>query len=157
MDDKATTIKVFAGRSPTGIVQEELLVLPIGENKFKLLKSPGLAMDMAKDDIIELVSEESPPLVQKRGGNFCIHVYSDFMPTSEIEKLEKLVVENLRGSLDGIYEGNLTFSVPSSAGVERIKNSFDEFTRRTGIQWYYSNIYKNPQNSSDETLLNWWE
>jgi hypothetical protein len=30
------------------------------------------------------------------------------------------------------------------------------FRDRTGIQWYYANIYQNLDDDDDETLLNWW-
>jgi hypothetical protein len=156
MEDKAITINVFAGISSKGIIHEELLVLPLGNFKFKLLRSPGLAMDMAKDDVIEVKTVEKPPIILSRGGNFCIHIYSDSTSKEEIEILEIAVNEILNGNLDGVFGGNLAFSVPSISGVENIKKVFNEFTERTGIQWYYSNIYKNPQNPNDESLLDWW-
>ena len=33
---------------------------------------------------------------------------------------------------------------------------FNRFRETTGIEWYYANIYKNLDDTDDETLLNWW-
>ncbi|AZD61445.1 hypothetical protein C4K18_3474 [Pseudomonas chlororaphis subsp. aurantiaca] len=48
----------------------------------------------------------------------------------------------LGGTLDGVFEGNLSLAVPARNGMEKINDVFNRFRDRTAIQWYYSNIYK---------------
>lgn len=40
--------------------------------------------------------------------------------------------------------------------MDKINEFFDRFRDRTGIQWYYANIYQNLDDDDDGTLLNWW-
>ncbi|MGE8398916.1 MAG: hypothetical protein ACN6NZ_03185, partial [Burkholderiales bacterium] len=58
--------------------------------------------------------------------------------------------------LDGRHKGNLTLSVPARNGMDNIALFFNRFRETTGIEWYYANIYKNLDDTDDETLLNWW-
>lgn len=60
------------------------------------------------------------------------------------------------GALDGVYKGNLAFSVPSKNDINKIESVFNGFKEETGIDWYYSNIYKNFNDLDDDTLLDWW-
>ncbi len=62
----------------------------------------------------------------------------------------------MNGTLDSMNEGSLACSVPAVNGISKINELFDEFKRRSGVEWYYSNIYKNFEDPADETLLNWW-
>ncbi|WP_264158866.1 hypothetical protein [Pectobacterium versatile] len=40
--------------------------------------------------------------------------------------------------------------------MDKIADVFDAFREKTGVQWYFANIYKNIDDDEDETLLNWW-
>ncbi|MBP5127209.1 hypothetical protein HUS96_34930, partial [Pseudomonas protegens] len=73
-----------------------------------------------------------------------------------ISALESEVAGELGGTLDGLFEGNLSFAVPARNGMDRINAVFDRFREQTGIEWYYANVYKNLDDDEDETLLNWW-
>ncbi|WP_371919567.1 DUF4265 domain-containing protein [Pseudomonas sp. SWI44] len=76
MDDKENVclIKVFV--SDRGPVYEELPAIHKGEFTYKLLSSPGLALNLAKGDLIDIKDTNSPAVVVKRGGNFCINIYA---------------------------------------------------------------------------------
>ncbi|MES2264685.1 MAG: DUF4265 domain-containing protein [Pseudomonadota bacterium] len=155
-DKKNVLINVYAGKYENSPIFEELPANQLTENTYELLSSPGLALNLAKGDIVEIVNKEQPAKILRRGGNFCIQIYSEDIPTQDIDNLEKNIVRELHGTLDGIHDGNLALSVPASAGVDKIKEFFDSFTEKTGIQWYFCNIYENFEDVNDETLLDWW-
>lgn len=148
-------IKVFVARRK-GPVYEELPALRKGEHVYELLSSPGLALNLARGDLINIEDPDSPAVVIKRGGNFCINLYAEHIDADTISRLEAEVNNSLGGTLDGVYRGNLAFSVPARSGREKIREVFNKFKEETGIEWYYSNVYKNFNDLDDDTLLDWW-
>jgi len=70
----SATIKVFVKMGKTRPIFEELPVRQLSETTYKLLASPGVALNLAKGDIIEIVDQHKAPVVLKRGGNFCIQI-----------------------------------------------------------------------------------
>ncbi|WP_232450448.1 DUF4265 domain-containing protein [Burkholderia ubonensis] len=149
-------IKVYAGRNDAGPVYEELPAMPTGDGSYELLSSPGLTLNLAKGDRVRIDDTERPAAVLTRGGNFCIQIYADQIAQADVDALERQVHEELHGSLDGVNGGNLALSVPATNGIDTINRFFDAFKARTGVEWYYANVYKNFEDPDDETLLNWW-
>jgi Domain of unknown function (DUF4265) len=158
MDDKKTqlTANFYAGSANGSPVYDELPVKKLSDDKYELLSSPGLALNLAKGDIVEIFDAQKPARVHRRGGNFCIQIYADQLPDGELETLPEILKSKLNGTLDGVYLGNLAISVPAATGVQNIRDFFDKFTERTGVQWYFGNVYKNFENVNNETLLDWW-
>ena len=155
MEDEVVLIDVFAGNNQDGPVFEEIPAIQLKNHHYKLLKSPGLALNLAKNDVVSLPNTPTPAKVIERGGNFCIQIYS--APSAiDLDALDRLIREQLNGSLDGANQGNLAFSAPASNGLEKINAFFDNLKKIYGVDWYYSNIYKNFEDPSDEELLNWW-
>jgi hypothetical protein len=157
MDEQINSciILVYAGQNDSGPVFEELPAIHIEGNAYKLLRSPGLALNLAKGDIIQLSDNPEPAKVLKRGGNFCVQMY-DFSIENR-DYIIRIVRDKLAASLDGMKDGNLSFSISSSNSMAKINRVFDAIKSETGIEWYYSNIYKHPDNPNDDSLLNWWE
>ncbi|VWD40776.1 hypothetical protein BLA18110_06867 [Burkholderia lata] len=155
-DSDFDVIYVYAGDSGDGPVHEELPARDTGQGVYELLASPGLALNLAKGDLIRIDDPDRPATVLERGGNYCIQIYGSAIPGDEIERLEYEVGAGLGGTLDGRHGGSLALSVPAKVGGERIRVVFDGFTERTGIAWYYANIYRNFEDPEDETLLDWW-
>ena len=137
-------IRVLAGENKSGPVYETLPARQIDEN-------------LARGDIISIADPLAPAEVLKRGGNFCIQIYADELPQSAIDHLEREVQQQLGGTLDGQYKGNLAFSVPGHHGIYDVNGPFDAFREATGVEWYFANIYANLDDDDDETLLKWWE
>lgn len=158
MEDKVniSLIYVYAGDNELGPVNEEIPAIQLGDNTYELLSSPGLTLNLAKGDVVLIDEKNKPAKVLKRGGNFCIQIYANGLSNDVILSLENGVQEKLGGTLDGVNEGNLSLSVPAKTGIDRLRSFFDEFTAKTGVQWYYGNIYKNFEDPDDETLLYWW-
>ncbi|WP_162095556.1 DUF4265 domain-containing protein [Pseudomonas chlororaphis] len=153
--EAAVLIQVYVA-DDDGPFFEELPARKIDQNTYQLLSSPGIALNLAREDIVSIKDREAPAVVLQRGGNFCIQIYADAIPQEEITRLENTVVCELGGTLDGVFEGNLSLAVPARNGMEKINDVFNRFRDRTEIQWYYSNIYKNLDDDEDETLLYWW-
>ncbi|MBC8999862.1 DUF4265 domain-containing protein [Pseudomonas zeae] len=149
-------IDVFAGTSDEDPVFEELPARQLGIATHELLSSPGLALNMARGDVIFIEDRSTHAVVLERGGNFCIHIYADHIPVEDIAGLESDVGCDLGGTLDGVFQRNLSLAVPAGNGMDKINEFFDRFRDRTGTQWYYANIYQNLDDDDDETLLNWW-
>lgn len=155
-DDGRIPIQVFVAMREHGPVCEELPARSLGDDRYELLSSPGLALNLARGDIVEIRDRAAPATVLRRGGNFCVQLYADELAPDEVAALERNVATQLHGSLDGLYGANLALTVPASAGMERICQVFDAFTERTGVAWYFANVYKNFDDVEDETLLDWW-
>lgn len=157
MDDRSAPvlIRVFV-TNDDGPVFEELPARRVAEDSYELLSSPGLALNLARGDVISIKDKNAHAEVLKRGGNFCIHIYADYISPEDLTGLEGDVGLELGGTLDGVREGNLSLAVPAINGMDKINGFFDRFRGKTGIQWYYANIYKNLDDDGDETLLNWW-
>ncbi|KVQ18666.1 DUF4265 domain-containing protein [Burkholderia cepacia] len=155
-DQDDDLIYVYAGSSGDAPVHEELPARQVEPGIYELLVSPGLVLNLAKGDLVRIDDPDRPAMVLKRGGNYCIQIYGDAIPDHEIDRLASEVESELSGTLDGRYGGSLALSVPSGAGGERIRTVFDGFTARTGLAWYYANIYRNFEDPDDETLLDWW-
>lgn len=106
--------------------------------------------------MIRINDIDHPVTVLERGGNFCIQIYESEISREDLLRLERDVSPELGGSLDGVNGGSLALSIPSTNGIEAVNQFFGGFKRRTGIEWYYGNIYKDLEDTADETLLNWW-
>nr|BFD42998.1 hypothetical protein FFPRI1PSEUD_44970 [Pseudomonas sp. FFPRI_1] len=157
MDDKQSPVLIQVYMADDdGAVREELLARQIDEDIYELLSSPGLAQNLARGDIVSIRNPDAPAQVLKRGGNFCIQIYADYIDPAVITALESGVIRELNGTLDGVCGGTLALAVPAKNGMENINRFFDGFREKTGIQWYYANVYKNLDDDEDETLLNWW-
>lgn len=157
MEDKQSPVLIQVYMADDdGAVREELLARQIGEDTYELLSSPGLAQNLARGDIVSIKDKNAPAEVLKRGGNFCIQIYADCISPEDVTALENDVIRELDGTLDGLCEGVLALAIPAKNGMEKINVFFDKFREKTGIEYYYANVYKNLDDDSDETLLYWW-
>ena len=146
MEDKPVHIvRVFAGLSDGKPVHEELPAYKNSYGEYELLSSPGLALNLAKGDIVDLTFADKPAKILKRGGNFCIQIYGAEFSVENLEEFEESIATVLSGSVDGIYKGNLAISIPSGVGLEKINKFFDHFTKKlvlNGISPIYIKILK---------------
>lgn len=83
-------IDVFAGTSDEDPVFEELPARQLGIATHELLSSPGLALNMARGDVIFIEDRSTHAVVLERGGNFCIHIYADHIPVEDIAGLKAM-------------------------------------------------------------------
>ncbi|MBE4753627.1 DUF4265 domain-containing protein [Corallococcus sp. ZKHCc1 1396] len=126
-------------------VTEDVPVEVMGENRFRVLLSPGMVEGLAAGDEFEVIDEESREFrVLKRGGNFCVWY---FFPEEEMNrgseyKLLRERIAEIGGRLDGGGSTTLIFTVPAASGFDRIADFFDEAVLLVkGASWQFSNAY----------------
>ncbi|MCK9815256.1 DUF4265 domain-containing protein [Pseudomonas sp. MAFF 302046] len=151
-----TLIEVYADNDDGHPVYEELPARKVDTYIYELLSSPGLALNLARGDIVSIKNPLTHAVVLQRGGHFCVQVYADTFADETLVRLELEVAQSLDGTLDGVAEGNLALSIPATQGLERTSRFFDQFFADTDAQWFYGNIYQNLDDDEDETLLDWW-
>ncbi|WP_175948809.1 DUF4265 domain-containing protein [Burkholderia pyrrocinia] len=148
-------IEIFAGTASNGeAVREELPARKIDEDIYELLASPGLALHVAKGDIVKIASPTKPVEIVRRGGNVCVQIYAESdLSADERKQIEEAFHLALRGSVDGETNRNMCFSVPVSIGFGAIECFFSELSAKyRNISWYYGNVYAD----DGTTPLNWW-
>ncbi|MDA8453804.1 DUF4265 domain-containing protein [Acidovorax sp. GBBC 3334] len=152
MKENFHSIKIFAGNNKNGNVYEELPAKPVENEKYELLASPGLVLGLAKGDTITL--NEGEYKLIKHGGNFCIQMYSTPVGNDVLHKINAILAE-ISGSLDGQGGGALAFSAPISSGFSSTNEAFNKIRELLDTEYYYSNIYKNPSDTSSQELTVW--
>lgn len=140
-DNDLHLIHVYAGHGKNGGVFEEIPARLIKGNRYRILRSPGLAQNLAKGDVIEVSGRAEHPTVISRGGNFCIQIF--FPEPVDLNQLSQDVERELNGTLDGANDDVLSFSVPSDNGMDKIDRYFNELRKETQAEWYYANVYEN--------------
>lgn len=148
-------IEIFAGSAASGdVVREELPARKISDGVYELLASPGLALHVAKGDIIRISSSATPVEIVRRGGNLCVQIYAENdLPPDERKQIDSAFHLALPGSVDGETDKNMCFSIPVSVGFNAVEHFFNDLSARLGnISWYYGNVY----GEDGVTPLNWW-
>lgn len=137
---------------------EALVVVPLGENRYRLVYSPGVIKGMARGDEFEISSTDLEGFqVLKRSGNLCVWFYFAEVgrnrgPDGQIVRKQ---VEEFGGLCDGGGNTHLVFSVPVTLGFGPIESLFNSLTEQyEGSSWLYGNVY-DPFN--DFAPLGWWD
>jgi hypothetical protein len=158
MRSYTTTVDLTAILHDGRSAAETVLVERIGDDRFRLLSSPGLVLGLAAGDEFELAPGEPQGYrLLRRGGNVCVQV---FLSKNAEECRQTLIslVEELSGRLDGEAKGKTTyelvFTIPVTAGfpaIERVMKVAE--TMSPGCEWFYGNVYDTKDGT---TPLNWW-
>src|SRR5258708_5127854 len=102
-----TTVNLVGQITPTGPLYESLLVEPLGDNRYRLLKSPGLVPGLAAGDEFE-VTEAAPSgyKIIRRGGNVAVQLFAETDLDTFRGTVEPLI-QQIGGWLDGeVQVGN---------------------------------------------------
>ena len=148
------TINLLVGElGSSNTMRENLPVLPLGDNKYKLLTSPGLVLGLAKDDELRYYADTGAFDLLKRGRNVCVQVFHDPGHESKIEELITRATVQLHATLDGQSDKFVVFSVPIETGFGDIEDLLNNFVAESGIcEWYFGNVY----GTDGQTPLDWW-
>lgn len=145
-------LKLRVGKSRDGKpVFEPVHVIPLGNSKYKIEFTPGLAYGIAAGDEFEFL-EDGTYTVTSRAGNIAVRVLSK-QSLRELAAALTAQVESLGGRLDGYIDRGLAYTIPLAVGfaaVERILNSF--VLENPATVWEYGNVY-----GEDGSPLNWWQ
>lgn len=150
-----TVVHLYAGTNDLGTrVLDEVEVDVLGDNRFRIARSPGLVLGLARGDVIRIEADFRFEII-RRGGNVAVQVHAPPELESGVrgELAERLAA--IGGSLDEYLEHRIAvFSVPLSDGFERIEAIAGEFVRiHPECDWYYGNVY----DTDNVTPLRWWE
>jgi hypothetical protein len=152
--ERVERLQLLAGHKSGGQpVYEELLVEPQSDNRYKLLKSPGLVLGLGAGDVFERAVDGTFFIIEQ-GGNICVQIFA----RADLISLEQFVTPQLSclgGYLDGKTERQLVYTVPAVSGFEPLEAILNEITSRwPDAEWYYGNVY---DPSDGLTPLGWWE
>lgn len=148
------TVRIIAATSSDGRPAfEEVLVESLGASRYRIVKSPGLALNLAADDVFSLRPDGSY-WVESRGGNVCIQMYAESI-TPEMEDGIISIMRDVHGRLDGKTVNVLVFTVPVSSKFPQIEAALSRVVSRfSNVEWYYGNVY-DPDDGV--TPLDWWK
>jgi hypothetical protein len=147
-------VELLVGRSSSGdAVYEEVLVEKLGANRCRLLRSPGLALGIAADDLIEIAERGHFKVVQ-RGRNVCVQILSSDRIDDSVEREASTRFTRVGGRLDGRAEKVLVFTIPVDVGFRAIEEVLGAVLAKfRNLEWYYGNVY---DPADGVTPLNWW-
>jgi hypothetical protein len=163
MTDHPMTLDLVADFREDGEpLYENVLVEVIGENRYRLLRSPGLTPGLAAGDKFTMQPcGRYNFLVLHRAGNVSLQFLLTGFTKEQVDRCEEYVVHHVQplgGWQDGRYDGSpvstLVFTIPVKAGFAAIEQrANDAQTRFPGLGWMYGNVY---DPDDDTKPLNWW-
>jgi hypothetical protein len=128
---------------------EPVHAIHLGESRYRVEFTPGLAYGIAAGDEIEL-GADGVYIVVARSGNIAVRVLS--RSPLEIEPELTAQVASVGGRLDGMVPRGLAYTIPYRAGFNAIEKIFNSYAREhPKAVWEYGNVY-----AEDGTPLNWW-
>lgn len=136
-----TTVQLVAGTNSAGKAAfEEVLVRRINDERYLLLRSPGLVQGIAAGDEFELL-EGARFHVVRHGGNVCVQLFA----REDISTIEREVTARFSavgGWRDGKAARALVFTVPVAAGLPRVEAAIRILRHQfPAIQCTYGNVY----------------
>lgn len=152
MDEE--TVTVIADRSQPGApVRETLLVRSVAPNRYVLVASPGLTMDLAADDLIE-VDALGAVVIIARGGNVCAWILGREEALLEVDRRLATCLEATSGRLDGSDRMLRVLTIPVRVGFPTIERELGRLVADLdGADWFFGNVY---DPADGVTPLNWW-
>src|SRR5262249_27089286 len=122
-------------------LREPVHVEPLGNQRYRLLYSPGFVQGIAAGDEFTLLNNDGAFEVVRRSGNLAVQVFSPETVEPIKADLSQRVAA-LGGTLDGGIERGLVFTIPLRAGFPAIEAVFNQFVaEHPGLEWYYGNVY----------------
>jgi hypothetical protein len=123
-------------------VFEVLPAVRIGEDRYELLGSPGLALGCAAGDVIRR-SSDGRFVVERKGGNYCVQAAGAGGPLPEagLQALSELALR-----FEGMAEWppNRRFAVltlPDSISVTDLESALDAWANGIpNVQWWFGNL-----------------
>ena len=139
------------GARPGGTQPVE--VEPLGNEEYRVLASPGFVEGIAAGDVIR-VTDAGRGLfeVLSRGGNIAVKFVTRG-PIADLLAGLNADLEALGARLDGAIERAAVWTIPVTAGFQRIETAMaGAVARAPGSGWWYGNVH-------DERgePVRWWE
>lgn len=147
-------IQLYAGIRPDGEqVYEKVAARLEGDNRYRVLHSPGFVHGLARGDAFTLTAGQQGAFsVTERSGNLAVRVYSR-VPAAVWDSVLTPQVVQLEGLRDILADRLLVYTLPLAAGFDSIESVFDQaLSGSADATWSYGNVY---DERSGEPL-NWW-
>jgi hypothetical protein len=141
---------VLEGAPPGKMQPVEVERLDSGH--YRVLYTPGLVEGIAAGDTIRITDRTLGHFeVVSRGGNIAVKLASD-QPIGALAALVSAELEPLGGRFDGALRHAAVWTVPVSAGFEKIESVMSRATAATpASNWWYGNVY-----DGEGEPLRWW-
>jgi Domain of unknown function (DUF4265) len=144
-------VAIEAGNDRT----EELCVLVVAPDTYRLLTPPLFTLGIASGDEFRIDPDTRRPEIVRRSGNLVVWLYpGEAAPERTAEVADE--VNALGGSFEGGPEGGkiFVFTIPVSATFPAVEEVFERFVAdNPSAQWLYGNVYAD----DGVTPLGWWE
>jgi len=147
-------LEVLAGYRPDGQpVIERLEAYSIeGQDHFRVQKSAAFAPTIAKDDLIELTTDQGNYRIHQHSGNLAIKIFSK-SDTSGWQEPLTAALEKMGASIDRLTPRMMVASIHVSVGFNTIEAMMDkQVGGNDALMWQYGNVY-DPKTGEP---LNWW-
>jgi hypothetical protein len=135
-------------------LREPVHVEPLGNQRYRVLYSPGFVQGVAGGDEFILLNKDGAFEIVRRSGNLAVQVFS----SQNVEPIKAELsqrVAALGGTPDGSIEQGMVFTLPLRAGFHAIEVVFNGFiAEHPELEWYYGNVY---DPNDGRTPLNWWQ
>jgi len=142
--DRQLTVSLRAGYVDGKWVHEEVRVNALDGKRFVVLQSPGLVLDLAAHDIID-VDEKGEFVLVRRGGNVAIQVFCEGEETNVARHLG-CVLGSIGGRVDGVGDGVVVVTVPARSGFHRLEEAMNAVVVRfPDAKWFYGNVYEDDE------------
>lgn len=130
----------------------------LGEQRYRLVHSPGVVEGLARGDVIDLCDCDPRGFtVVSRSGYLCVWFYFPQIGQNRGPDGERAraVVKQFGGICDGGGNTNLIFSVDVDLGFPAVERLFHDLVAQyPGSSWFFGNVY-DPWNNFQP--LGWWE
>ena len=137
------------------VLTEDVHVLDLGAQEYRLTATPTLADGMAKSDIVRVSGEVATVLV--RGNFFGVQIFGSVLHTPDVRgSIEAGLLDIHRASIDEVVTSDLaphlSASIPVSVGVLQVEQALDELVSPYRLEWLLTNVYAD----DGVTELGWW-
>jgi hypothetical protein len=113
-------------------LKEPVHVESLGDDRYRLLFSPGLVLGITAGDEFRLVGKDGAFEIIRRGGNLSVILQAEEPVDGLIDELRRRV-KKLGGRIDGQVEQSLVCSIPLAAGFPAVDALFEEWgSQHTG-------------------------
>ena len=144
-------VDLFVEGAPSGKLQP-VDVERLGAEQFRVMYSPGFVEGIAAGDVIRVTDKKLGQFeIVTRGGNIAVKLATE-QPVAAVASIVSAELEPLGGRLDGALEHAAVWTVPVTAGFNKIEEVMSRAALTPGSGWWYGNVYDH-----DGEPLRWWE
>ncbi len=137
------------------VLTDDVQVLELGAQQYRLLATPALADGLAKSDIVRVHGDDCVVLV--RGSFFGVQIFGSVLSNPDVrESVESSLLDIHGASVDEVITHdlapNLSASIPVNIGVFQAEQALDELVSPYRLEWLLTNVYAD----DGVTELGWW-